>query len=68
MRIDPVHALALARLDLGDVLRSRWLVFCLLLYAALERCSVRTPTQWHWVTFTSIRAGITVLLAKTSCK
>lgn len=35
MRIDPVHALALARLDLGDVLRSRWLVFCLLLYAAL---------------------------------
>ncbi len=35
MRIDRARTLALARLDLGDVLRSRWLVFCLLLYGAL---------------------------------
>lgn len=35
MRIDFTHTLALARLDLGEVLRSRWLVFCLGLYAVL---------------------------------
>lgn len=35
MRIDRTRTLALARLDLGDVLRSRWLFFCLLLYGAL---------------------------------
>jgi len=35
MGIDAKHVVALARLDLGDVLRSRWLVFSLLLYAAL---------------------------------
>lgn len=35
MRIRTAHTLALARLDLGEVLRSRWLVFSLLLYAAL---------------------------------
>lgn len=35
MRIDRTRTFALARLDLGDVLRSRWLFFCLLLYGAL---------------------------------
>lgn len=35
MRIDGTRTLALARLDLGEVLRSRWLVFCLGLYAVL---------------------------------
>ncbi|HPF70977.1 MAG TPA: ABC transporter permease subunit [Candidatus Krumholzibacteria bacterium] len=35
MHIDGTRTLALARLDLGEVLRSRWLVFCLGLYAAL---------------------------------
>jgi ABC-type transport system involved in multi-copper enzyme maturation permease subunit len=35
MRIDGTRTLALARLDLGEVLRSRWLIFCLALYAVL---------------------------------
>ena len=35
MRLDRTCTLALARLDLGDVLRSRWLVFCLALYGVL---------------------------------
>lgn len=33
--VAPGRVLALARLDLGDVLRSRWLVFCLGLYGVL---------------------------------
>lgn len=35
MRIDTTRTLAVARLDLGEVLRSRWLIFCLALYAVL---------------------------------
>ena len=35
MRIDATRTLALARLDLDEVLRSRWLLFCLGLYGAL---------------------------------
>jgi len=33
--VDRTRTLALARLDLGEVLRSRWLAFCLILYAVL---------------------------------
>ncbi len=35
MRIDRANTLAMARLDLGEVRRSRWLVFCLGLYGLL---------------------------------